>query len=83
MELCGKLATPQKGTQYIIDYMQGIKTTMEALALMNKPVDFEELSIRLLLGLGPSYKEISHALQVRDNPLTFDELFEKLLNYEA
>ena len=45
MELRIKLTTSPNGTQSIIDYMHGIKTTMNFLALMNKPVDFDELFI--------------------------------------
>ena len=50
---------------------------------MNVSVDFDELSIRVLNGLGPTYSHISHALQARDTPITFEELFERLLSYEA
>ena len=56
---------------------------MDALALMNITVDFNELSIRILNDLNPSFIELSHAIQVRDIDIDFDELFEKLLNYEA
>ena len=63
--------------------MQDVKRNIDALALLNVPVDFDELSIRFLNGLGLAYLNISHALQVHDSPVIFDELFEQLLNYEA
>ena len=50
---------------------------------MNVSVGFDELSIRVLNGLGPTYSHISHTLQARDTPVTFEELFERLLSYEA
>ena len=50
---------------------------------MNVSVDFDELSIRVLNGLDPAYSNISHALQVQDTPVTFEELFEQLLSYKA
>ena len=50
---------------------------------MNVSIDFDELSIRVLKGLGLTYSNISHALQARVTPVTFKELFEQLLSYEA
>ncbi|KAJ0979781.1 hypothetical protein J5N97_015255 [Dioscorea zingiberensis] len=83
MELSGRLAHLSQGPQTITAYMQDIKTCVDSLALMNKPVDFDDLSIHILNGLDSAYSKLSHALQVRDTLLDFDELFEKLLNYEA
>ena len=50
---------------------------------MNVSVDFDELSIRVLNSLGPAYSNISHALQARATPVTFEEFFEQLLSNEA
>lgn len=63
--------------------MQDIKRGIDVLALMNVKVDFDELSIRVLNGLGPEYCIISHAQQARDTHVTFEELFEQLLSYDA
>ena len=46
---------------------------------MNVLVDFDELSILVLNGLGSTYSNLSHTLQVQDTLVTF----EHLLNYEA
>ena len=50
---------------------------------MNDSVDFDELFIRVLNELRSAYSNLSHALKVRETPVTFKELFEHLLNYEA
>ena len=63
--------------------MQDVKHNIDYLALMNVSDDFDELSIRVLNGLGPTYSYMSHALQARDTLVTFEELFERLLSYEA
>ena len=39
---------------------------------MNVHVYFDELPIRLLNGLGLAYSNISHALQVQETPITFE-----------
>ena len=77
------LGNPQQGNRTIIDYMQDVKRNIDSLTLMNVSIDFDELSIRVLDGLGLTYSNISHALQARDTSFTFDELFEHLLSYEA
>ena len=61
--------------------MQDIKFTIDTLALLNAPVDFNELLIRIMNGLDAPYSELSYAIQERDTTITFEELFEKLLNY--
>ncbi|KAJ0969436.1 hypothetical protein J5N97_022313 [Dioscorea zingiberensis] len=83
MELCRKLATPVKGSRTITEYMQDIQSCIDFLAFMDKPVDFDELSIRILNGLDDSYKHLSSAIQARQTPITFEELFEKLFHEEA
>ena len=56
---------------------------MDSLALMNKPVDFDELSIWILNGLDDSYTNLSSAIQARETPTEFDEQLNKLLHVEA
>lgn len=63
--------------------MQGIKVHVDALALMGVTVDSEDLTLKVLHGLDDSYKELSHAIQARDTAISFDELHEKLLTFEA
>ena len=65
MELRSKLANPIKGSRTITEYMQEIQSCMDSLALMNKPVDFDELSIQILNGLDDSYTHLSNAIQAR------------------
>ena len=77
------LLSPQQGNQTITNYMQDVKHNIDYLALMNVYVDFDELSIRVLNGLGPAYSNISHALQARATPVTFEELFKQLLSYKT
>ena len=77
------LASPQQGNRAITAYMQDAKHNIDTLALMNVPIDFDELSIRVFNGLSPTYSNISHALQVWATLVTFEELFEQLLSYNA
>ena len=77
------LASLQQGNQTTTNYMPNVKHNIEFLALMNVLINFDELSIRVLNELGLTYSNRSHALQVQEIPVMFEELFEHLLNYEA
>lgn len=46
-------------------------------------MDEEDLTDKILDGLGDEYKELVRAVQARDNPISFEELHEKLLTFET
>ena len=77
------LDSPQQGNQTITDYMQDVKHNIDSPSVMNVFVDFNELSIDVLNGLGSAYSNISHVLQPQDTLVTFEELFKRPLSYEA
>ncbi|KAH0636676.1 hypothetical protein KY289_036591 [Solanum tuberosum] len=76
------LANVKRDARSISDYMREIKSIADDLACSGSPVNNEELVIKVLSGLGPEYKELSAAIRARDNPITFEELFDKLLAQE-
>ncbi|KAA8525995.1 hypothetical protein F0562_007905 [Nyssa sinensis] len=60
-----------------------VKAGADELALLGVPMDDDDLTEKILDGLGSDYKDLVHVVHVRDNPITFDELHEKLLTFEA
>ncbi|KAD6794727.1 hypothetical protein E3N88_05623 [Mikania micrantha] len=75
--------TTKTPTQSISDYMQNIKTIIDELAILGKKMDDEDVVDSILTGLDQStYKPILDAVHARDNPISFDELHEKLINHE-
>jgi len=72
-----------KGSMGVSEFLQTIKARADELATLGALVDAEDLSDRILEGLGDDYKELTRAVQARDNPISFDELHENLLNFEA
>lgn len=60
-----------------------IKTHADELDASGSPLSSEELTIKVLSGLGPEYKEISAAIRARDTPISFEELYDKLLGHEV
>ncbi|XP_048320554.2 uncharacterized protein LOC107425787 [Ziziphus jujuba] len=70
-------------TRSITVYMVNIKAATEELALLNEPLKVEEVKIYVLNGLNSDLKEISAALRSRDTEISFKDLHERLLEYEA
>jgi hypothetical protein len=67
----------------VSEFLQTIKARVDKFAILGAPVDIEDLSERILEGFGAEYKELARAVQAPDTPISFDELHEKLLNFEA
>jgi hypothetical protein len=72
-----------KGSDSVTAFLQSIKAKADELALLGAPLDAEDLTDKILDGLGDEYRELTRAVQARDMPITFEELHEKLLNFEA
>ncbi|OIT28481.1 retrovirus-related pol polyprotein from transposon tnt 1-94, partial [Nicotiana attenuata] len=77
------LSNIKRDSKSVRDYMKEIKSIADDLAASGSPLTNEELVIKVLSGLGVEYKEISVAIRARDNPISFEELFEKLLAHEV
>jgi len=61
------------------DYLHGIKSLTDELAITNDPLDDADLVIHTLNGLSAEYKEVSTALHTHEKPIDFEELHDLLL----
>lgn len=82
-QLKNQLKNSHKRSQSIDDYMRGIRAKADQFALLEKPLDHEDLIDYVLDGLGDKYKSIVDAANGRETHMTFVELHEKLLNQEV
>ena len=71
-----------KGTKTISEYMHFIKTCVDELMYLGKPMDHEDLLEKILDGLGSEYQYVIDAVNGHDTQISFDELHEKLINKE-
>ncbi|WVY95894.1 hypothetical protein V8G54_028045 [Vigna mungo] len=83
MSLKERLASVTKGSSSISEYLRSIQFLVDELALIGHPVDDLDLIIATLNGLGPSFREFNASIRVRDSPLSFDELFDKLVDFDT
>ena len=72
-----------KGSLSISDFIHSVKARADELAMLGAPIDGEDITDKILEELGDEYKELVHAVQARDTSIAFDELYEKLLMFEA
>ncbi|GKC84653.1 putative RNA-directed DNA polymerase, partial [Tanacetum coccineum] len=82
ISLRSKLATNSKGTKPVAEYLNEMKAIADELALAQKPIDDDDLIVHILTNLGDDYKQITAALKIRDTPITFSDLYEKLVDHE-
>nr|XP_009772145.1 PREDICTED: uncharacterized protein LOC104222599 [Nicotiana sylvestris] len=71
-----------KYTTPITEYLQCIRSLSDELATADAPVTNSELIVKILSGLGPEFRVISAAIRARDTIVTYEELYEKILDHE-
>ncbi|KAK2648009.1 hypothetical protein Ddye_015498, partial [Dipteronia dyeriana] len=79
----GLLTNISKGTQSITEYMQHAKSIVYELVMLNALENFEDLTVKILNGLGDEFKDILSVVCAHDTPISFEELHEKLFNFEV
>lgn len=72
-----------KGTQSVTEYMRGVISKADQLALLlGTPMDHEDILDIIVEGLGDEYRAIVEMVNGRDVPISIEELHDKLLNRE-
>ncbi|KAL4580493.1 hypothetical protein LXL04_016688 [Taraxacum kok-saghyz] len=82
ISLKSKLTKNPKGNRSITEFLQEMRSIADALALAQSPVSEEDLMVYILSQLGDDYNTIAAAIKVREHPLSYSELFDKLTDYE-
>ncbi|KAL4570097.1 hypothetical protein LXL04_025748 [Taraxacum kok-saghyz] len=82
ISLKSRLANNPKGTRSITEFLHDMKHIADELALAQSPVDEEDLVVHILGQLGDEYAHIASALKIRDTPIKFPDLFEKLIDHK-
>jgi hypothetical protein len=76
------LATTQKGSSTVAEYISKMKTLADEMASAGKKLDDEELSSYILPELDSEYNSIVSSIAARVEPISFDELYSQLLAHE-
>ena len=64
------------------EYMWVIKKVADELGIVGDPLSDDDLTIHVLNGLKSKYKEIISSVHARESPITFEELYDKLVDHK-
>ena len=65
------------------EYLYTTKIKVDELEILGSPMDIEDVTDVVLVGLGDEYKELARAIQACESPVSFEELHEKLLTFDV
>ncbi|KAD2392962.1 hypothetical protein E3N88_39939 [Mikania micrantha] len=82
ISLKSKLAKNPKGNRPVFEFLNEMRSIADELALVQSPIDEEDLLVHIINQLGDEYNNITAALKVRKQPVTYPELFDKLVDFE-
>ena len=82
-KLKDQLKINTKGNKSIDEYIQGVMTKLDQLAILGKPYDHEDQVEIILTGLPERYKTVVDQIEGKDTPPSITEVHERLLNHEA
>jgi hypothetical protein len=76
------LATTQKGSSIVAEYISKMKTLADDMALTGKKLNDEKFGSYVLAGLDSDYNSVVSSIAARVEPITFAELYSELLAHE-
>ncbi|XP_012857537.1 PREDICTED: uncharacterized protein LOC105976825 [Erythranthe guttata] len=82
LSIMSSLMTNKKEGKTVAAYMSRVKSLVDDLALIGHPLNDSQVMSYALNGLGDEFKELTAAVRVRDTPLSFEDLYDKLLDEE-
>jgi hypothetical protein len=65
------------------EYLCSIKTIANELALIDTPVSDYDITIAILNGVGHKFKELTTGIHAWEHHISYEELHDKLIDYEA
>ncbi|KAJ8755642.1 hypothetical protein K2173_022237 [Erythroxylum novogranatense] len=82
LSLLSSLMSLKKETMTVTTYMTRIKSIIDDLAVIGHPLEDAQVVTYVLNGLGDEFSSLAAAVRVRDQPMTFEDLFDRLLDAE-
>jgi len=82
MSLRERLTTTTCGSNSVSEFLNTMRSISDELLIIGEPPSDIDLVVHVLNGLGPAFEEIAVAIRARDNPISFENLHDKLIEYE-
>ena len=82
MQLKEELTLIQRGNRPILEYLHAVKGLADEIALIDHPISDDDITLYVLNGLGPEFREIAAPIRAREKSLAFEELHDLLIGHE-
>ncbi|KAF5468883.1 hypothetical protein F2P56_012994 [Juglans regia] len=82
MQLKEDLTLNTRGSRSVTEFLQSIKMLADELAIIDHPVLDDDLTLYILNGLGPEFREIAAPIRARETSMKFEELHDLLVGHE-
>uniref|UniRef100_A0A2N9F5Y1 CCHC-type domain-containing protein n=1 Tax=Fagus sylvatica TaxID=28930 RepID=A0A2N9F5Y1_FAGSY len=83
MQLKEDLTLSIRGTRTVTEFLRAIKVIADELAIIDHPVSDDDLTLYILNGLGPEFREIAAPIRARETSLKFEEIHDLLVGHES
>ncbi|GLT82334.1 hypothetical protein SLE2022_007210 [Rubroshorea leprosula] len=77
-----RLQNMRRDGRSVAVYLRDLKTVADELGTIDRPLSDDDLTVYILNGLGPEFREIAASLRARDSSLSFDDLHDRLVAHE-
>lgn len=82
IQLKEEITLIQRGNQPIHEYLHAIKALANEIALIDHPISKDDLTLYVLNGLGPEFREIIAPIWTCKCSLVYEELHDLLVSHE-
>ncbi|PWA48240.1 hypothetical protein CTI12_AA492370 [Artemisia annua] len=82
ISLKSKLAKNPKGNKSVAEFLNEMRSIADELALIQNPISEEDLVVHIISQLGDEFNSLVAAIKVRESPITYSDLFDKLTDFE-
>lgn len=82
MQLKETLTLSTRGNRLITEFLHVVKIIVDELAIIDHPVLDDDLTLYILNGFGPEYRNITAPIRTHDTSLSFEDLHDLLVGHE-
>ena len=83
LQLKKELTLIQCGTRSITEYLHALKALADEITIFDHPISDDDLTLYVMNGLGPNFREIAAPIRARESSLAFEELHDLLVGHDA
>ncbi|GKV51222.1 hypothetical protein SLEP1_g57891 [Rubroshorea leprosula] len=77
-----RLQNMRRDGRSVSEYLRALKFVADELGTIDWPLTDDDLTVYILNGLGPEFREIAASLRTRDSSLSFDDLHDRLVAHK-